>query len=390
MRRTHRVVIVDEGWKTCSLAAELSARIVETHMYELDAPIRRVCTAEVPIPYAQHLEQGRPAPTRNDRGHGEGGDGPMSGEFCMPSLGADMDAGTLVEWLVKPGDAVKRGDIVAVVETQKGAIDVEIYEDGVIERLVVDVGTEVPVGTVLATLVGHEETERPSVATPAPTPAATASPPSSPVPPSSTRVAASPRARRRATELGVALDAITGTGPRGAITFDDVEAAARTTTSAPGGDAMRAAIAAAMSRANREIPHYYLGHTVDLEPALSWLEAGNRDRPVRERILPIAVLVRGGCDIAARVPAAVRLVPRRSLRPVRPDRHRPRGGDPQRRPAQPGDPGRRRGRPARAVGEDQGRDRARAQGRTAGVRAGGRGRSRSAVSATGASTRSTG
>lgn len=57
VRRTHRVVIVDEGWKTCSLAAELSARIVETHMYELDAPIRRVCTAEVPIPYAQHLEQ---------------------------------------------------------------------------------------------------------------------------------------------------------------------------------------------------------------------------------------------------------------------------------------------------------------------------------------------
>ena len=57
VRRTHRVVIVDEGWKTCSLAAELSARIAETHLYELDAPIRRVCTAEVPIPYAHHLEQ---------------------------------------------------------------------------------------------------------------------------------------------------------------------------------------------------------------------------------------------------------------------------------------------------------------------------------------------
>lgn len=215
----------------------------------------------------------------------------MSGEFCMPSLGADMDAGTLVEWLVKPGDAVKRGDIVAVVETQKGAIDVEIYEDGVIERLVVEVGAEVPVGTVLATLEGHEEHEEHAVATPAPTPTP-ASKPAMPPLPTPSRIAASPRARRRATELDVALEAITGTGPGGAITFDDVEAAARTTTPTPGGDAMRTAIAAAMSRANREIPHYYLGHTVDLEPALSWLEAGNRDRPVRERILPIAVLVR--------------------------------------------------------------------------------------------------
>ncbi|MGF1525448.1 MAG: alpha-ketoacid dehydrogenase subunit beta [Candidatus Competibacterales bacterium] len=57
VQRTHRVVIVDEGWKTGSLSAELCARIVETQMYELDAPIRRVCTAEVPIPYARHLEQ---------------------------------------------------------------------------------------------------------------------------------------------------------------------------------------------------------------------------------------------------------------------------------------------------------------------------------------------
>ena len=52
-------------------------------------------------------------------------------EFRMPSLGADMEAGTLVEWLVKPGDKVKRGDVVAVVETQKGAIEIEIFNDGV-------------------------------------------------------------------------------------------------------------------------------------------------------------------------------------------------------------------------------------------------------------------
>ena len=71
-------------------------------------------------------------------------------EFRMPSLGADMEAGTLVEWLVKPGDRVKRGDIVAVVETQKGAIEIEIFETGQIEQILVDLDTKVPVGTPLA------------------------------------------------------------------------------------------------------------------------------------------------------------------------------------------------------------------------------------------------
>src|SRR5690606_2115113 len=59
------------------------------------------------------------------------------GTFNMPSLGADMEAGTLVEWLKHPGDTVQRGDIVAVVETEKGAIEVEIFEDGSIEELLV-------------------------------------------------------------------------------------------------------------------------------------------------------------------------------------------------------------------------------------------------------------
>ena len=71
-------------------------------------------------------------------------------EFRMPSLGADMEAGTLVEWMVRPGDRVKRGDVVAVVDTQKGAIEVEIFETGAIEKILVDVGAKVPVGTPLA------------------------------------------------------------------------------------------------------------------------------------------------------------------------------------------------------------------------------------------------
>lgn len=90
-------------------------------------------------------------------------------EFRMPSLGADMEAGTLVECLKRPGDRVKRGDVIAVVETQKGAIEVDIFENGVIERWLVEPGTTVPVGTPLALIGGGPAAER----TPEIAPAAT-------------------------------------------------------------------------------------------------------------------------------------------------------------------------------------------------------------------------
>src|SRR5512147_2235546 len=92
-------------------------------------------------------------------------------EFRMPSLGADMEAGTLVEWAVRPGDEVKRGQVVAVVETQKGAIEVEIWESGTVERLVVEPGTKVPVGEMLALLRTAGEPVAPRVAIPPPPPA---------------------------------------------------------------------------------------------------------------------------------------------------------------------------------------------------------------------------
>ena len=69
----------------------------------------------------------------------------------MPSLGADMESGVLVDWKVRPGDTVKRGDVVALVETEKGVIEVEIFESGVVESLVVQPGQKVPVGATLAT-----------------------------------------------------------------------------------------------------------------------------------------------------------------------------------------------------------------------------------------------
>jgi pyruvate dehydrogenase E2 component (dihydrolipoamide acetyltransferase) len=231
-------------------------------------------------------------------------------DFVMPALGADMEAGTLVEWLVAPGDHVDRGQIVAVVETQKGAIDVEIYEAGVIEALVVPVGMEVPVGTVLARLRTEGEPATAAATVAAPSPAPSLAP--SPVPPVATAAAravepsasvrALPRARRLAASLGVDLGHVTGTGPDGVITGEDVErAAAPPSPSAAPSPApvpvsasagMREAIAAAMARSKREIPHYYLGHVVDMEPVLARITAANAARSPAERILPIAVFVR--------------------------------------------------------------------------------------------------
>lgn len=71
-------------------------------------------------------------------------------EYKMPSLGADMEDGTLVTWLKKVGDVVKRGEIIAEVETQKGVMELENYDDGVLAEIVVEPGSKVPVGTVLA------------------------------------------------------------------------------------------------------------------------------------------------------------------------------------------------------------------------------------------------
>jgi pyruvate dehydrogenase E2 component (dihydrolipoamide acetyltransferase) len=78
-------------------------------------------------------------------------------EFRMPSLGSDMEAGTLVEWLKQPGDVLKRGDIIALVDTEKGAIEIEVFEDGVLERALIAPGAKVPVGTTLALIRGPGE-----------------------------------------------------------------------------------------------------------------------------------------------------------------------------------------------------------------------------------------
>jgi len=223
----------------------------------------------------------------------------------MPALGADMEAGTLVQWCVKLGDRVKSGDVIAVVETQKGAIEVEVFVDGVVSNILVPVGERVPVGTVLARIDGAGEmpaaAEPVAVATRTPTPPRAAPEVRRAKPeaaPQASRQKVTPVARRRAAELHLDLTVLKGSGVEGSIRLADVEAAALVQTPPPtvkkGLDLaeMRKAIAAAMSRSKREIPHYYLSDTVDLHAALAWLEHFNAERPPIERILPAVLFLK--------------------------------------------------------------------------------------------------
>jgi pyruvate dehydrogenase E2 component (dihydrolipoamide acetyltransferase) len=237
-----------------------------------------------------------------------------------------MEAGTLVEWLVKAGDRVERGDVVAVVETQKGAIEVEIYQSGQIEQLLVDLDTKVPVGTPLARL--RVEGEVPAAAAvppvrpaaPAEVPATAVAPPIRPAAPAGAvapgaGARASPAARRLAEQRGIDLSTVTGSGPGGAITYDDIERALGRigAEAAPGLErrrpvgldlgAMRTAIAAAMARSKREIPHYYLEHQVDVTACEQWLTEQNASRPPDNRLLMGALAIKAVALAARRFPA---------------------------------------------------------------------------------------
>jgi pyruvate dehydrogenase E2 component (dihydrolipoamide acetyltransferase) len=269
-------------------------------------------------------------------------------EFMMPSLGADMESAALVHWLVKPGDHVKRGDVIAEVETDKGVIEIEVFEEGVVDQLLVEPSPErLPVGAVLAMIrtngapmVAPAAVERAAAVVEAAAkpevlpPSAAPSQAQPPVPCPEKRVRVSPLARKLAADLGIDLNIVQGSGAHGAIERADVERAAAAkklpeiapvppapppvvaapaaappapaavppspppAAAAPAAApakpdtqaAMRRAIAAAMARSNREIPHYYLQTRIDMSRALKWLEAENLKRPLKQRLL-LAVLL---------------------------------------------------------------------------------------------------
>ncbi|WP_027252293.1 dihydrolipoamide acetyltransferase family protein [Photobacterium halotolerans] len=260
-------------------------------------------------------------------------------DIVMPSLGADMRDGMLTEWLVAEGDHVNKGDSIAVIETNKGAIEMESYHTGTISRLLVQPMSTLPVGAILANIDLDIETvtnadsdlntqppEQPPfqrqdqpLAAPAATPAQATD--------TSARSAAStplasPVVRAMARQQQLNLQGITGTGPSGAILLRDLNTThqaqqsnnAETPTISPttkttdtGANrrnqaAMRAAIGAAMEKSKREIPHYYLSHDVDLSAAQQWLSEQNAGRDPEERLLLPALLIKAVATLLPQFP----------------------------------------------------------------------------------------
>ena len=267
-------------------------------------------------------------------------------EFVMPSLGADMTAGTLAKWRVVAGDRVSQGDIIAEVETDKGLIEVEVFESGRVEKLLVEEGAKVPVGTPLAEISSVSVSGAETVPATAPPPEPGGIISSGASNPRLDGPMASPAVRRRAHELDVPLEGVRGSGEHGRITLEDLRGVTRGAESSPDrvrispyarrlaiehgldlsqlrgtGPAgaiqasdvlgaklsrpgssqaapetrakrMQRAIAAAMTRANDEIPHYYVEQSIDMGRALDWLRDTNTSRSVSERLVSGVLVLR--------------------------------------------------------------------------------------------------
>ena len=221
-------------------------------------------------------------------------------EFKMPSLGADMESAVLMEWLVKEGDPVTKGQVIAEVETSKGVIEIEIFEDGIVEKLLVETETECAVGTPLALIRSADETPKESVeksASKSKAEPAHSIPTIQPEPiqekkeVSEERIKISPAARKKARELDLDLTAL-ASETEGTIQLKDIDESVKTEDKASPSDGMRQAIAKAMSLSNAQIPHYYLSVSINMTPALEWLTELNATRSIKERILPAALLIR--------------------------------------------------------------------------------------------------
>ena len=254
----------------------------------------------------------------------------MEVEFRLPSLGADMESATLTEWLKKPGERVRRGEPLATIETTKGLIDIESYDDAQVVEHLVEPGSKVPVGAPLARLEVTGASHAPQAPTPpqsapaqpvavsaVPPRAAPAQPtavPAAPAVPTPSRAAAepqeatpharlSPAARRRALELGLSLEDLARRAGGGIVHVEEVEKLAAGTPAAPTGAraAMRMTIGAAMARAKREIPHYYLGHCVDFSPARDWLTAHNASLAVKDRLIEAVLITKAVALAASRI-----------------------------------------------------------------------------------------
>lgn len=234
----------------------------------------------------------------------------MISEVTMPSMGADMTEGTIVKWLKAEGDEISRGDKLAEVETDKTVVEMEAYAQGLLRKIVVAEGTVVQVGAVIA-FIGEADDDIPEIveAPAAEAPKAEAAPPAAPVAPAPVqqaapppppppapapvvavpaaaggRVKASPIARKLATEKGIDIASVPGTGPGGRITKSDVEnftpspafagSGGQAAVVVDGSDTplstMRQAIARVTLRSMTEAPHYYVTHEIDMTAAMAF------------------------------------------------------------------------------------------------------------------------
>ena len=255
----------------------------------------------------------------------------MPTEILMPALSPTMEEGTLAKWLVKEGDTISSGDLIAEIETDKATMEFEAVDEGVVGKILVAEGSEgVAVNTAIAVLLEDGEsaddiaalTAAPAApaaaaapAEPGPAPAASPAPaapaPAAPAAADGTRIFASPLARRIAADKGLDLATLSGSGPRGRIVKADVENAVAAPkpvaapTAAPAAaatgpsadmvakmydgrdydeinlDGMRKVIAARLSEAKQTIPHFYLRRDIQLDALLSFRSQLNKQLEAR-------------------------------------------------------------------------------------------------------------
>jgi pyruvate dehydrogenase E2 component (dihydrolipoamide acetyltransferase) len=275
----------------------------------------------------------------------------MPTEILMPALSPTMEEGTLAKWLVKEGDTVASGDILAEIETDKATMEFEAVDDGVIGKLLIAAGTDgVKVNTPIAVLLADGESASDIGTTPTAAPEAVkadtgakAAPEggsAAPVPPAptqgGTRVFASPLARRIAAEKGLDLTQLAGSGPHGRIVKADVagataapKAAAPATAPAPAAsapakatlasgptadqvarmyegrayeevalDGMRKTVAARLTEAKQTIPHFYLRREVQLDALMAFRADLNRQLEGRGVKLSVNDFIIKACAMA--------------------------------------------------------------------------------------------
>jgi pyruvate dehydrogenase E2 component (dihydrolipoamide acetyltransferase) len=219
----------------------------------------------------------------------------MPADVIMPALGMAQETGKVLRWLKREGETVTKGEPLLEVETDKVTVEIEAPADGTLQQVSAPDGTEVPVGSVIALVVGAGEQLPVEAVSRAPAPAAERS--------SSRRGLASPRARRIAQELGVDVEALAGTGPNGAVTAADVESAGsgRSGAGNPKVDRLWQLMADRTSRAWQEVPHFFLERHVDATRLESW-RAASRQGPGGEATSHTDLLVKLCAEALSRHP----------------------------------------------------------------------------------------